>query len=233
MSYNNPNAFEQVIPVGALNRFTPGTESLGQPTRFAPGLNKSAFEVIVSDPALQLTWQLNGSSTVVSSNLPTCDGGCTNTSTENITGNLDKIADELSKIMTRASAALKSTSDSSATTTTSQRKRDTRDALRSKKKADRYRELAGSLTIQFPSVVKTCPEAPVYCARVDRQTTIDALRSLYANQRNSVMRTVARTYWRKRGSTSRNDKLVQQAKDLEKLGLGELAKLPRIATECK
>ena len=113
------------------------------------------------------------------------------------------------------------------------RGRDRRDAERAKRKATQYEGLAKSLTIQFPQVVKTCPEAPAFCATVDRQGTIDALRGLYANQRNSVMRIVARTFWRQTNGTKRDDGLVKQAKTLEQQGLTELGKLPRFETQCK
>jgi hypothetical protein len=112
-------------------------------------------------------------------------------------------------------------------------RRNRSDAERSKRKASEYETLANTLTIQFPAVVKTCPQAPPLCVTVDRQGTIDALRGLYANQRNSTMRTVARAYWRNTDKTKRNDRLVRQAKALEQEGLTELGKLPRFAVECK
>jgi hypothetical protein len=73
----------------------------------------------------------------------------------------------------------------------------------------------------------------VYCETVDRQYEIESLKGLYANQRNSTQRTIARSYFRNTGKTSRSDSLVKQAKDLEQQGLAALAKLPRFETQCK
>ena len=165
----------------------------------------------------------------IDSSLPACEGLCTETATAAITGNLDRIAGELSKVMNRASTVLASAQ----TRLQVEARRNRSDAARAKRKAARYEALANSLTIQFPAVVRTCPQAPAYCVTVDRQPTIDALRGLYANQRNSTIRTMARAYWRNVGRTKRNDSIVKQAKALEQEGLQNLGKLPRFATECK
>jgi predicted Mrr-cat superfamily restriction endonuclease len=117
--------------------------------------------------------------------------------------------------------------------TRAQIERNRKDAERAKKKADYYQQVANTLTIQFPAVVKTCPSAPPLCVTVDRGHTLDSLRALYANQRNSTQRTVARTYWRNINRTKRNDRLVVQAKALEQAGIVEITKLPRVAVECK
>lgn len=230
LGYNNPNAFEQKIPIGALNRFSGTSADRGQPNVFFAGLNKSVFEVALTQPDETLVWELNGVVSSVSSATDTCDGGCSSTPTGTVTGNLDKVAGDLSTLMNRAADLLVSVTTKK---TDGQRSRDQRDADRAKRKAAQYQTLAKTLSIQFPEVVKTCPEAPAYCVTVDRQGTIDALRGLYANQRNSVMRIVARTFWRQTSSTKRDDGLVKQAKTLEQQGLTELGKLPRFETQCK
>jgi hypothetical protein len=229
MGYNNPNAFAQQFTVGALNQFTSGKSDRGQPNQFFPGLNKSAFEVVLASETEVTSWSVNGSAAGITDSLPTCDGQCSDTPTGTITGNLDRIAGELSDVMNRAADLLAS----SKTRTSAEKRRNRTDAERSRRKANEYELLANTLTIQFPAVAKTCPQAPPYCVTVDRQGTIEALRGLYANQRNSTMRTVARSYWRNSSKTRRNDSLVRQAKALEQDGLGELAKLPRFAVECK
>ena len=48
---------------------------------------------------------------------------------------------------------------------------DERDAQRARKKAAEYERIAKALTIQFPAMVKTGPEAPQFCATIDRQGT--------------------------------------------------------------
>jgi hypothetical protein len=230
LGYSNPGSFEQVISVGTLNGFSPGSVDRGQPNRFFKGLNATVFEIPLVDPNESMTWNINGKKVVIDSTLKTCDGLCVNTPLAAIKGDLDQIAIELSKLMIQASDLLKSVKDKKSTAR--DRARDRRDGLRAIAKAAEYERIAKLLTIQFPAVVKTCPEAPAFCSTVDRQGTIDALKGLYANQRNSVMRTMARVMFRSTGATSRRLKLVKQAKGLEQQGLGKLGQLPRFATEC-
>jgi hypothetical protein len=230
LGYTNPNAFEQVYEVGPNNLMTPGIASRGQPSRFFLGANKSVFELALANESETLTWSINGSNVLISPQLPTCDGECTDTPTGAVTGELDRIARDLSDVMNRAAQVLAS---ARANLTRQQIQRNKKDAQRAQRKAEEYEKLANSLTIQFPAVVKTCPSAPPLCVSVDRGPTLDALRGLYANQRNSVMRTIARSYWRNINRTKRNDKLVVQAKALEQAGLVEITKLPRVAVECK
>jgi hypothetical protein len=228
--YSNPNAFTQEFSTGANNFFSPGIVDRGQPIRFLPGKNSSVFEAPLASADEPLSWSINGSAVSVSSTLPTCDGLCTDAPTSTITGNLDRIAGQLSDTMNRAAELLASSRGS---VSRAQTRRNKKDAERSKKKAAQYEARAKSLTIEIPAVVKTCPQAPALCATVNRGATLDALRDLYANQRNSVQRTVARSYFRNGGATKRNDTLVAQAKALEAQGLAELLKLPRVVVECK
>jgi hypothetical protein len=228
--YTNPNAFAQEFAIGTNNKFTPGAANRGQPTRFFAGNNSSAFEAPLASSDEVVTWSINGSAVTAGANLPTCDGQCTDTPTGNITGNLDRIAGELSDVMNRAAELLAS---ARANLSRAQIQRNKRDAERAKRKADEYQARANFYTIDYPAVVKTCPEAPPLCVTVDRGETLDSLRDLYANQRNSVQRTMARTYFRNTNRTNRNDSLVKQAKSLEAEGVAELLKLPRVVVECK
>jgi hypothetical protein len=187
-------------------------------------------DVALTDAAETVTWNINESSVKIGSSLPACDGLCTDVPTGAINGNLDRIAGELSTVMNRAAELLAS---AKANMTVERASRNRRDAERAKRKAARYEQLAKSITIKFPAVVKTCPQAPEFCVSVDRGIELDTLRDLYANQRNSTARTVARSYWRNIGKTRRGDKLVEQAKALEAQGITELLKLPRVVVECK
>jgi hypothetical protein len=228
--YTNPNEFAQEITVGQNNSFSPGVTDRGQPAKFFAGKNSSVFEAPLATADEIVTWSINGSSVTANSGLPTCDGQCTDTPTGNITGNLDRIAGELSGVMNRAAELLASARGK---LTRAQVQRNKRDAERAKRKAAEYQARANFYTIDFPAVVKTCPEAPPLCVTVDRGVTLDSLRDLYANQRNSVQRTMARTYFRNTEKTNRNDSLVKQAKDLEVQGIAEILKLPRVVLECK
>ena len=231
LGYNNQGKFEQAFPIGVLNGFSPGAIDRGQPNRFFAGLNLSVFEIPVVDPNERVTWTINGQSVVIDGTLKTCDGKCVDTPVGSIKGELDQIAISLSALMNKAAAALASIKDKKGGQ--DDQARDERDAKRASRKAAEYERVAKALTIQFPAVVKTCPEAPAFCATVDRQGTIDALRGLYANQRNSVTRTMARALFRSTGATSRRQRFVKEAKGLEASGLEQLGKLPRFVTECK
>jgi hypothetical protein len=233
LGYTNSNSFELQVPVGALNRFTPGAADRGQPTKFFPGTNKSTFQVGMGGKNESFNWFVNGASVKIDGSLPVCEGECLDTPTGNVTGQLDQVAQQLSQIMTRAANILASAKASFGTNVSAKSARNRTDAERAKKKAAEYEALAKSLTIQFPQVIKTCPEAPQYCETVDRQYAIETLKGLYANQRNSIQRTIARAYFRNTGATKRGDSLVKQAKDLEQQGLAALAKLPRFETQCK
>jgi hypothetical protein len=233
LGYVNGNGFEQQIAVGPSNGFIPSPVDRGQPTKFFAGTNKSVFQVPLASASDSLTWVVNGVSVKIDANLPVCAGGCVDTPIGNVTAELDAIAQQLSDVMTRAANILASAKATSGKNVSAQAKRNRTDAERAKKKAQDYQALAKTLTIRFPQVVKTCPQAPVYCETVDRQYEIESLKGLYANQRNSTQRTIARSYFRNTGKTSRTDALVKQAKDLEQQGLAALAKLPRFETQCK
>ncbi len=233
LGYVNSNAFELQVPVGALNKFSPGAADRGQPNKFFAGTNKSVFLVPLASNTDSLTWNVNGASIKIDTSLPVCEGECADTPTGSVTAQLDAIAQKLSDLMTRAASILASSKATSGKGTVAKASRDRTDAERAKKKADEYTTLAKSLTIQIPQVIKTCPQAPQYCETVDRQYAIESLKGLYANQRNSIQRTIARAYFRNTGVTKRGDSLVKQAKDLEQQGLAALAKVPRFETQCK
>ena len=231
LGYSNPGSFEQSVPVGKLNSFTSGSTDRGQPNRFFSGLNSSVFQIALSDPNEKVTWSVNGKSVVIDNTLKVCSGQCVDLPVGTIKGDLDRIAGELSGVVNRAASLLASVKDRNMNGRTSPR--DRTDAGRARKKATYYEGLAKSLTIQFPAVIKTCPEAPAFCSTVDRLGTIETLKGLYANQRNTVMRVIARVQFRSGTTPTRRQKLIVQAKELEQQGLAELAKLPRFSTECK
>ena len=237
LGYENKAEFEQLLPVGKSNGFSPGSADRGQPNRFFPGLNRAAFEVPFANPNDTFTWNINQEKVVISSSLAVCVGRCIDVPVGTIKGDLDQIAIDLSALMNKAAAVLVSVKDKAPVKSKAdiqrQRSRSRLDAVRSNKKAAEYERIAKALVIQYPSVVKVCPEAPQFCVAVDRQGTIDALRGLYANQRNSVVRVMARVLFRSTGNTSRRQKLVKEARALEQKGLDQLGKLPRFATECK
>ena len=248
LGYSNPNPFEVSLPIGALNRFSPGTADLGQPNKLFAGLNQGAFEVNLSPDVVNipdpLTWNLNGSSVALTTQVPVCTGECIDAPIGSIRGELNQIAIKLGALTKKAAAVLATAATTDVNKITKKDMRSAKskiqsaqndfdDAERSAVKADRFIEIVQTLLLEFPEVSKSCPEALRFCKTVDRQPTIAALQKLYADTRNQVQRIMARTNFRKNGETSRNDPLVIKAKQLEVLGLAELAKIPRFAEDCK
>lgn len=231
LGYTNPGSFEQSVPVGKLNGFSGSATDRGQPNRFFSGLNSAVFEVPLADPNEKVTWNVNGKSVVIDNTLKVCSGQCVDLPVGAIKGDLDQIAAELSALVNKAAAALESVKDRD--NDPRSRARDRSDAAQARKKSQSYERLAQGLLLQYPAVVKTCPEAPALCVTVDRQGNIDGLRWLYANQRNTVMRVMNRVFFRSTGKVNRNARLIRDAKALEQQGLVQLSKLPRFSTECK
>jgi hypothetical protein len=230
LGYSNPGSFEQSVPVGKLNSFTSGAADRGQPNRFFTGLNSAVFQISLADPNETVTWSVNGKTVVIDNTLKVCAGQCIDRPVGAIKGDLDKVAADLSALMNRAAAALESVKDRA--NDPRSKARDRSDAAQARKKARNYERLARELLIQYPDVVKTCPEAPSLCATVDRQGNIDGLRWLYANQRNTVKRVMSRVTFRSTGRANLRSKLVKQAIALEQQGLTGLAGLPRFSTDC-
>jgi hypothetical protein len=232
LGYENTGSFEQIFPVGIQNRFTPGAIDRGQPIRFFSGLNSAVFEIPLVNPNEQITWSINGVSTVIDKNLKVCVGRCIETPVSTITGTLDRVAIDLSLLMRRAAQILSKLREQQVSNDGGA-PHDQRDIERARRKAVRYQKLARELTLHFPSVVKTCPEAPAFCATVDRQATIDSLRDLYALQRRSIVRVMSRVAFRNNSNPLTRDKLVERARALEAQGNEQLRQLPRFITECK
>lgn len=240
-SYRNTNGFDIVIPYGPLNSISPGTANQGQPSTLRAGFNQAAFSLGFA--GTPLVWDLNGRRAIASNSLPICDGECIDTPIGADRDELDQIAIQLAKITKDAADILAAAGDSSqlqGTARKASRRRaaaaDARnrvDAERAKAKADEYVRLSRQLSLQFPDVVKNCPDAPLYCSTVDRGESIDQLKALYAVARNHAQRTIARAYFVQTGSTNRKDKLVKKAKELERRGIAKLDLLPRTETVCK
>lgn len=219
--WNNPNPFTLYFPVGTLNNFAPGKEDVGQPVEFYSGNVPGAFDVTLARNESSTAWSLNGTQ-VSSKGSPVCSGECLDTPTGAITGELNEIAQQLADLTRKAAKNLEAAASDEAV-----------DAERARQSAAEYEQEAMTLTLEFPAVIKNCPEAPLFCETVDRGQTIEALKGLYAQERNTVKRVQSRAYFRKTGKTNRNDALIKKAIALEQQGLAELAKLPRFATECK
>jgi hypothetical protein len=222
--WSNTNDFSIPYGLSASNSFSPAPSDVGQPTEYLAGLVPGAFEVVVPDSGTGgklLKWQLGTKTVELSGTTPVCTGECIETAVGGTTAKLDEVAVKLSELSQKAAAFLESTAPKEAT-----------DSARSAARAARYSERAKTLLLEFPVIIRNCPAAPKTCSTVDRGPTIARLRGLYAEAVNSVKRITARAYFRKTGKTNRNDPLVKQAIELEKVGNAELNKLPRFATEC-
>jgi hypothetical protein len=73
--YKNQNAYLVEIPIGEHNRFTPGSEDRGQPTKFNPGRSNeypdASFQVVFDGESI--TWTLDGGSVTASGKSNYCD----------------------------------------------------------------------------------------------------------------------------------------------------------------
>ena len=224
--YSNPNPFPVEIPVGGLNFMAPVPAFRGQPSVFFSGLNPGLFNVTIPSTGAQVDWNLNGRKAVADESLPVCDGQCVDTAVGAARGELDEITVQLANLTKEAADVLEAASEEDSGSAAA-------DAQRARAKADGFVAASNRLTIQFPDVIKNCPEAPLYCETVDRTETIARLKGLIASARNQAQRTIARAYFRKTGSTNRRDALVRKAKELERKGLDNLNKLPTTETVCK
>ena len=242
MGYRNPNPFTIVLPVGALNEFTPGRIDRGQPYEFFSGLNTGVLNVDLDSAADPTVWRLNGETSALAGNVPVCQGECVDTATGAITGELDRIAVDLADTvrdganLLAASPLVKGNSPLAKgrrKTSKGTAAEDRADIQRSRKLATEYEVRSRALLLEVPAVIRNCPEAPAFCQTVDRGPTINALKELYAEARNSTKRIVSRAYFRESGRTNRNDPIIKRALRLEEQGLAQLAKIPRFATECK
>jgi hypothetical protein len=242
MGYRNPNPFTIVLPVGALNEFTPGRIDRGQPYEFFSGLNTGVLNVDLDSAEDQTVWRLNGEASAIASKVPVCQGECVDTATGAITGELDRIAVDLADTvrdganLLAASPLVKGDSPLAKgrrKTSKGTAAEDRADIQRSRKLATEYEVRSRALLLEVPAVIRNCPEAPAFCQTVDRGPTINALKELYAEARNSTKRIVSRAYFRQSGRTNRNDPIIKRALRLEEQGLAQLAKIPRFATECK
>jgi hypothetical protein len=239
IGYENPNPFSLSLPIGPLNMLSPGASTSAQPTVFLPGLNKGVAKIILNDTSSSPTWTLNGQTVSLYETLRGCDGGCANINSADVIKNLDKIALELSGIAQQTAKAVAKARRGAIHAQISKKltPKDNllkvrRDTIRTSKRAKALEEEAYRLTINLPAVTKSCPNAPQYCETIDRWNTIGALRGLYAHLVNLTKRQTARFFFVEIGETKRNRARVVRAKKLEKIGNGELDKLPRFATEC-
>ena len=217
MGYRNPNDIEIQIPVGALNKFTPGNADRSQPTKFFKGLNNGAFALSFTTA---LEWKLPGKTAAISPATTVCV--CPIADGKVLRAELDKISEDLSKLATQAVAVLQSAKDSSSK----------KDAKRAKKRSTDNFTAHKALTAKIPDLVKSCPTSPVGCSTVDNGPIIEGLRAQYAESLGIVKRTIARAFFLKTGDTSGNDALVKRAKEQQTKGLAALAKLPRFRTAC-
>ncbi len=217
MGYNNPNDIEIQLPVGALNKFTPGNADRSQPTKFFKGLNNGAFALSFTTA---LEWKLPGKTAAISPATTVCV--CPSADGKVLRVELDKISEDLSKLATKAVAVLQSAKDSSAK----------KDAKRAKKRSTDNFTAQKALTARIPDLIKSCPTSPVGCSTVDNGPIIEGLRAQYAESLGIVKRTIARAFFLKTGDTSGNDALVKRAKEQQTKGLAALAKLPRFRTTC-
>ncbi len=225
-SYTNSNAFNISIPVGSLNQFAPAPIDRAQPTTFLPGQVTAAFKAFFPASS-SVTWIINGRSALASSALPFCPGseGCTLTPSVDTKSKLDALAITLTQVTKTVSKRLVELA-----------KKDPqviRDAARAGRAADQFLVEANALTFKVPDVIRSCPNAPQFCAQVDNKPTIDGLGSLYRRQWSQIKRIVARNQFRVATGTRDRDALFLKTRTAYRAGLITLESIPRFATECE
>ncbi len=70
--YQNGTGHEVTIPIGARNRFTPGDESRGQPTRFEDGRHVGVFQTTFEASSGEIVWHLGVDTATASATSPRC-----------------------------------------------------------------------------------------------------------------------------------------------------------------
>ncbi len=232
IGYENGNPFSMKVPVGTLNKMTPGEEGRGQPELFRPGVNKSVSAVAADDNP---TWSLNGATVSLGSSLLQCSAQCLDADTLVTLSNLDSVALELTNVTKRASLALIKARPKKAAPRSVKAAMASAglDAQRATARSERYLKLAREVTLDWPVVTKGCPDRPTVCAQVDRRQAIMKLRGLYALSRALTARIVIRTKFIKYGERGRSNPLIRKARRLEIIGNEQLNKLSPIVEQCK
>lgn len=232
IGFENGNPFAMKVPVGPLNRMTPGEEARGQPELFTPGVHKSVTTVAAQDNPV---WSLNGEAVSLGNALPQCSSDCIDADTLVTLSNLDSVALELTNVTKRASLALIKARPKKAAPRSVKAAMASAglDAQRAAARSERYLKLARALTLDWPVVTKGCPDRPTVCAKVDRRQAIMKLRGLYALSRALTARIVIRTKFIKYGQRERSNPLIRKARRLEMIGNEQLNKLSPVVEECK
>jgi hypothetical protein len=232
LGYENPNPFTIHIPVGPLNKLTPGDPERGQPAEFKPGLNNGVASVKINDSP---TWNLNGLEAQLGSSLKDCHSDCVDANTAVIISNLDTVALELTNVAKRAALQLaKARPAENDRRNLKARLASARlDAQRSAARSERYLKLARAVTIDWPLVTAACPNRAKVCRSVDRSESIAKLRDLYARARGLTTRAVTRAKFITYGKRQRSNPLIRRARRLEMIGNEQLSKLPRVVEDCR
>ena len=233
VGYQNPNPFTVTIPIGPLNKLSPGEVDRGQPERFAPGENLGVATVAAVDNPI---WFLNGAETPLNQSLLECPNECIDSSTFRILSELDSIALELTNLTKRACLQLieaKPLKKGDAKAMSAMRDSIRLDVLRSTARSERYLKLAREVTLDWPLVTKSCPTTPTFCRMVDRRDAISTLKSLYAASRGLTARVVIRSQFVEHGTRLRSKPLIRKARRLEIIGNEKLRKLPLLVMDCK
>jgi len=230
--YDNSNAFDVVIPVGALNNVSPVPADRGQPRLFKAGRNPASFSTVFTQ---SVTWNLDGVPARINESTPICAGGCIDRPIGTIKNELNQTALDLAELTKRAARLLAQRANKSALRgqiSKSVASRVGLDAKRAAKKADALARRAQSLTLGFPEVIKSCPFSPPFCQTVNRGKEIDQLRGLFVEQLDQLRRIMARRNFNQTGMTSRQDPLVTEARGIKADGDTQLSVIPRVDTKC-
>jgi hypothetical protein len=181
----------------------------------------------------ELSWTLGGKTASVTPSTAVCEGGCVGTATTETKSSLDNTALELAGYATKAANNL--AAQAKKNLSASAAAKIVRDATRAKKRAADLVKVVNNLGLEFPAIVRTCPNAAKVCSTIDRDVTIKGLQNAYKVLENMTRRFYARAAFVTQGSTAstKSNATIRAAKDAAQRGLAAAALLPRFATECK
>jgi hypothetical protein len=232
LGYDNPNPFDIILPVGPLNYFATGPANLNQPKYFKSGRNSGAFTV---EFKTQVLWNLDGVAAKANSKTPICLNGCVETPLGSIRKELNQTAMKLAELTNLGAQKLTLAAKKRAAQGQIAKNSASQvgiDAKRAMKKAQMLSARAQSITLGFPTVIRSCPNTPKLCQSVDRSNSILALSGLFDDLLDQLKRIMARGNFNLSGKTKRDDPLVVEAKTVRAKGDIELSRIPRVETVC-
>lgn len=225
--YSNQNSFDIELPVGSNNLLL-GVNSGALPiTRFKPGRNVAAFSAPFKERAF---WVVQGLPVELSSQSPTCAGGCIGTSTITIRSEVNSAAIQLAQVTIEATQFMKSQVRN--LTSRSKKQILKADIRRASTRAQSFLKEANSLMVQIPTIIKSCPNAAEVCTKVSHYEVVQQMKRLLLQQEAATKRFISRTLFALNQKDVRRNPLVIKAARIAKEGIASLLTMPLDVSTC-